>query len=126
MAGTQGVQVVGGMVFDPQRMRWLKMGASQRSAHAPSTKDEEEDPFRDIEDLEDTKSSAIEGLTTDARSGSDWLVGEEFDLGPDFIRRQRDEEAAWRLRVGAWFGPERDGVGDGYKWSIRDLAAGIS
>ena len=50
-------------------------------------------------------------------------MGEEFDLGPEFIRRQREEEAVWRSRVGAWFGEDREKEGARYKWSLREIAA---
>lgn len=114
VGNVKGVQVVGGMVFDPQRMCWLKMGHSAGGAArgrsesgAPSftTEDDEEDPFAGLEDLEDeTKSKA--GGTARARasgvaagSDDDWMVGEEFDVGPEFVRRQKAEEAKWRRRL---------------------------
>jgi hypothetical protein len=53
------------------------------------------------------------------------FVGEEFDVGPGFIRRQREEEAAWRRRVDGWVGGLRD-TGEhrgGWRWAIRDFAA---
>lgn len=122
ISGTKGVQVVGGMVFDPQRMCWLKMGANQDPMSA--SLDDEDDPFRDIEDLQESKptdnstSASGRGLV-----GSEWLVGEEFDLGPEFIRRQREEEINWRQRIGGWF---TDGTllqrSEEYKWAIRDIA----
>ncbi|KAF2462411.1 hypothetical protein BDY21DRAFT_376196 [Lineolata rhizophorae] len=36
----------------------------------------------------------------------DTFLGEEFDVGPGFIKRLRDEEAAWRRRVERWVGGE--------------------
>lgn len=41
------------------------------------------------------------------------FVGEEFDLGPEFIRRQREEEAAWRRRVEGWIVEHGDGGASG-------------
>ncbi|KAF2718529.1 hypothetical protein K431DRAFT_296803 [Polychaeton citri CBS 116435] len=35
-------------------------------------------------------------------------VHEEFDLGPNFIRREKDEEAKWRVKCSRWF-PSADG-----------------
>ncbi|KAL8950675.1 MAG: hypothetical protein Q9222_003312, partial [Ikaeria aurantiellina] len=60
VGATKGVQVVSGMVFDPQRMCWLKMGPSQHTGGAsnprsPDTVDEDDDPFAGLDDLEDTK-----------------------------------------------------------------------
>ncbi|KAL8949139.1 MAG: hypothetical protein Q9183_007630, partial [Haloplaca sp. 2 TL-2023] len=61
VSATKGVQVVGGMVFDPARMCWLKMGPGHRSGRESTprspadTVDEEDDPFAGLDDLEDTK-----------------------------------------------------------------------
>lgn len=120
---SQGVQVVGGMVFDPQRMCWLKIGAASNPL-SPSVEDDD-DPFKGIEDLQD-KPVADNHSTTGSRGAAvtgDWLVGEEFDLGPEFIKRQRDEEAMWRSRTTAWFAVGCDVRTDAYKWAIRELAA---
>lgn len=165
MAGAaQGVQVVGGMVFDPGRMCWLKMGRGGRRSSvaggatsnestsnpmSPSVgddddDDQEEDPFKGIEDLKDTGPPGMEldtpgpnkkaaGSDAVGASAGDWLVGEEFDLGPEFIRRQRDEEDVWRGRVAGWFaqGAEDENArgaalvmeeNEGWKWKIREIA----
>ncbi|KAI9725438.1 MAG: hypothetical protein M1828_003109 [Chrysothrix sp. TS-e1954] len=123
MAGaTQGVQVVGGMVFDPQRMCWLKMG--QPAETQTQSIEDDDDPFRDIEDLKEAPQTSTDGLKGSG-CGGDWLVGEEFDLGPEFIKRQREEETLWRSRVGPWFEGNRDTEGDKYKWTIRDIAATV-
>ena len=138
---TKGVQVVGGMVFDPQRMCWLKMAGSH-GAHQSSDKnanpmspdaiEEEEDPFAGLDDLDDTKK-LVPGLNSshndDASAGAtkalvdeEWLVGEEFDVGPEFVRRQRAEEEKWRRKVEGWVGEGlRTGVdrGEDWRWAIR-------
>ena len=92
---SKGIQVVGGMVFDPQRMCWLKM----------DEEDDEEDPFDGLDDLMDEVVSVdgtnVSGLGT---SCGEWMVGEEFDVGPEFVRRQREEEERWRRRVDGWVG----------------------
>ena len=142
---TPAVQVVGGMVFDPQKMRWLKIGrnsleAQQQNPMSPiSMEDDDDDPFKDIEDLKDRPSGLADlsgdgsgekagGLTGNhgALTQGDWLVGEEFDLGPNFIQRQRDEEINWRDKVGDWFSADREQqrrqYGDAWLWSIRDIA----
>ena len=137
VGATKGVQVVGGMVFDPQRMCWLKMGRGHGTSSNPKSpdsveEDEEEDPFAGLEDLDEGKS--IGGNTEDSKGknggggsggygGDDeWLVGEEFDVGPEFVRRQRVEEEKWKRKVDGWTGPGREG-GDAWKWAIRDIVA---
>lgn len=124
VSGTKGIQVVGGMVFDPQRMCWLKVGAAGGNGPPSASLDEDDDPFRDIEDLQESKP-AENGSSTGGRdlASSEWLVGEEFDLGPEFIRRQREEEVAWRGKIGSWFmqGTLADQSED-YKWAIRNIA----
>jgi hypothetical protein len=144
---SQGVQVVGGMVFDPQRMCWLKCpprtqyhprgGKSEISAGETfdTFDDEEEDVFKDVPDLEDKpkspskeddgvddgrRKSGVEGTGVGLKD--DWLVGEEFDVGPEFVRRQREEEERWRRKCEKWVGVERDGLDDvAWRWRIRDV-----
>ncbi|KAL9031632.1 MAG: hypothetical protein Q9196_000346 [Gyalolechia fulgens] len=132
VGATKGVQVVGGMVFDPQRMCWLKMGPSQGTSgnsnpRSPDTIDEDDDPFAGLDDLEDTKDrKSVGGLGIDDGGGSkaladeEWPVGEEFDVGPEFVRRQRTEEEKWRRKVEGWVGKGmRDQAGDEWKWALR-------
>lgn len=118
----QNIKVVGGMVFDPRRMCWLKLRPGDSRNNSPSVTEDEEDPFAGLEDLKEGPTSASGGAP--AAGGDEWLVGEEFDLGPEFIRRQRDEELVWRRRCESWF-PE-DGScrppNDSWRWSIRDIA----
>ena len=132
VGSVKGVQVVGGMVFDPQRMCWLKMapntssnGKGEAGTMSPSLTEDEDDPFAGLDDLDDSKTSkkgdgkdgGVSGLADD-----EWLVGEEFDVGPEFVRRQRAEEEKWRRKVSGWVG---SGVGrqdgDQWKWAIRGL-----
>ncbi|KAL9054280.1 MAG: hypothetical protein Q9162_004238 [Coniocarpon cinnabarinum] len=145
-AGSSGVQVNGGMVFDPQRMCWLKMGRNRNNSVAsnnqvpmsPTQDDEEEDPFADIEDLKDdnvpgrpsTGAGAQKETGMSVDLGGLLPVHEEFDVGPEFIRRQREEEATWRQKVAPWFpeGTETDWVKEraqerlNWKWAIRNIA----
>jgi len=132
---SQNVQVVGGMVFDPQRMCWLKLpNESTRSkSDAGDTMDgfdafdDEEDVFKDVPDLEDVPAKEENevggGRKSDGASGlkDDWLVGEEFDVGPEFVRRQREEEERWRRKCEKWVGAAREKEGDAWRWSIRDV-----
>ncbi|KAL8703914.1 MAG: hypothetical protein Q9201_002926 [Fulgogasparrea decipioides] len=137
VSATKGVQVVGGMVFDPARMCWLKMGPAHKKAsgkdsnpRSPAdTIDEDEDPFAGLEDLEDTKerkSVGGPGNTEDqgaskALQDEEWPVGEEFDVGPEFVKRQRAEEEKWRRKVEGWVGNAvRGQEKDEWKWALRE------
>lgn len=159
-----GVQVVGGMVFDPKRMCWLKMAPSQHGGGGGVTGamgmgnvrlEEEEDVFAGLEDLKEedefmtsggnSRSSGAGAGGTDTalgrkvsygdslneRDGSGdemWLVSEEFDVGPEFVKRQRNEEEKWKRKVEKWLRP---GVGveewgrESWRWAIRDVVAGL-
>ncbi|POS73039.1 cytokinesis regulator [Diaporthe helianthi] len=122
---TKGVQVVGGMVFDPQNMCWLKLGP--QSAQSEITDplegfnaiDDEDDVFKGIPDLDDnTADTAESGRVSEVKD--DWLVGEEFDVGPEFIRRQREEEDRWRKKCERWLGlGNRDR--EAWRWTIRGV-----
>ena len=52
-------------------------------------------------------------------------VHEEFDLGPNFIRKEREEEMVWRRRCEVWFpregGPRGEDRGE-WRWSILEMA----
>jgi hypothetical protein len=131
---SQGVQVVGGMVFDPQRMCWLKIGASGPGGAGGASEsvdlDDEDDPFADVPDLEEgpaktdgDKSDNDATRTSGIGLADEWLVGEEFDVGPEFVRRQREEEERWRRKVEAWVGAKRNEEMDdgGWRWGIREV-----
>lgn len=144
MSSTAGVQVNGGMVFDPHQMKWLKFKAG-RDASGPlmspsNTDGDEEDAFAGIEDLKDNEShlpvpltgGSVMGMASpmsiaaDAQGGTAALsaeLPEEFDLGPRFIKVQRDEETVWRKRCEKWFCA--DGVSrtedEKWRWAIRDV-----
>ena len=128
----QNVQIVGGMVFDPHRMCWLRASLGAGA--------DEDDVFAGLDDLDDKittttngrNSGAIEeqfpAVGDDASAGESSDEGpmtEEFDVGPEFIRRQRAEEDKWRRKVDKWVGFDR---GDHdhenhWEWIIRDLVA---
>lgn len=130
ISAAKGVQVVGGMVFDPENMCWLKLGPHGAvMSEAGDTMDgfnaldDEEDVFKDIPDLNDHGGAAEErkeGRVSDVKD--DWLVGEEFDVGPEFVRRQREEEDRWRKKCEKWIGRgPRDR--EMWRWTIRDLVS---
>ena len=135
MSTTNGVQVNGGMVFDPRQMKWLKLkeGRDMSGPLSPSITDgEEEDAFAGIDDLKDENSplpgagaagmaSPVSMATAPGGAGD---IHEEFDLGPRFIETQQNEEAAWRMRCAAWFVDGEPRQDDGrWRWAIRDLAS---
>ncbi|OLN92123.1 Protein byr4 [Colletotrichum chlorophyti] len=123
---TKGVQVVGGMVFDPQNMCWLKLGPQTNPKSEISDPmdsfnalDDDEDVFKDIPDLDDNQGDSKQpGRVSEVKD--DWLVGEEFDVGPEFVRRQREEEDRWRKKCDKWLG-NGDRDRDAWRWAIRDI-----
>lgn len=151
----QGVQIVGGMVFDPQRMCWLKVpskiGQDSIQRQSLSTTgdtmdgfnaldDDDDDVFKDVPDLDDGLISHRKGNSNDGRSKGrksmgvegggivdDFMVGEEFDVGPEFVRRQREEEERWRRKTAKWVGFERQQMeNENWRWSIRDVVNELS
>jgi hypothetical protein len=133
ISAPRGVLHEGRMVFDPVKMKWLKAARHSNDRRSPSElDDEEEDPFAGIEDFKDNESVAGRSNapgdvgSPDIQDGG--FVGEEFDVGPGFIRRQREEEAIWRRRVEGWVGGLRDSGEQrgGWKWAIREFAASAS
>ena len=124
VGAVKGIQVVSGMVFDPQQMRWLKMAPSHGGGHgAPSTRgrsesgerslatdDDDDDPFAGLDDLEDettkSRAAASSGAPLDdvgaGSSDDERTLGEEFDVGPEFARRQQREEDRWRRKLQGW------------------------
>jgi hypothetical protein len=128
IGASKGVQVVGGMVFDPQNMCWLKLGPQTgRSDHSDSMNgfdamEDDDDVFKDIPDLEDKMADSSDdgqGPTSDVKD--EWLVGEEFDVGPEFVRRQREEETRWIKKLGAWKVGENQRDNGAWKWAIREI-----
>ncbi|KAI1411757.1 hypothetical protein F5Y13DRAFT_200746 [Hypoxylon sp. FL1857] len=126
MSATKGVKRVGDMIFDPQNMCWLKADTTTNSQASDPMEGfntiDDDDPFKDIPDLEEKEkdsTSGAHGRKSDLRD--DWLVGEEFDVGPEFIRRQHDEESRWRRKCGPW----NTGTGDhdriDLRWAIRNM-----
>jgi hypothetical protein len=142
---TRGVVVERGMVFDPAQMKWLKLdarslaaakadpallaaGASAGLGPGSISVEEEEDPFAAIEDLVDERNAkvapgagGIKATSSSNKENEDWIVGEEFDLGPAFVKRQRAEEAEWRRRAERWM-IGRETMGMEWKWEIRRVA----
>ncbi|KAL9104457.1 MAG: hypothetical protein Q9163_000609 [Psora crenata] len=156
VGASKGVQMSGGMVFDPQRMCWLKAAPSHVAVRGdfhelgPTGCDDEEDPFAGFEDLDDAPKGSMSqangsfdgfggslpgtSASTDAGKSNGLsedmeplFVGEEFDVGPEFVRRLRAEEERWMSKVEGWVGEgvERDDGDTGWKWAIRGKAMGL-
>lgn len=137
MGIVDNVQTVGGMIFDPQRMCWLRAaspGSGQNGAVAP---EDEDDIFAGLDDLDDKLAGSIHrGSETledsnhpaDAdpsagESSDEGPMTEEFDVGPEFVRRQRAEEDKWRRKVNKWVGTDCGDRETYWRWAIRDLVA---
>jgi hypothetical protein len=139
VGSTQGLQLVGSMVFDPQRMCWLKVAPTRSNKDVLAVvKDEIDDVFAGLDDLKEeecrSRRSQVESQNLndlepfgdlDDQSGGDcldeWAVAEEFDVGPEFIKRQRAEEEKWRRKCAKWVSSDRQMLGDQWRWSICDL-----
>jgi hypothetical protein len=126
MSAPKGIKREGNMIFDPQAMRWLEVATKSATESDDPMEGfnalENEDPFKDIPDLEDKEpDGGGPGRASDI--GNEWLVGEEFDVGPEFMRRQREEEDRWRKKCEKWISTtERDN--DAWRWAIRDIVQG--
>ncbi len=125
VGSTKGVQVVGGMVFDPVKMTWLKLGPngqergrSESGSMSLATEDDD-DPFAGLEDLEDERTARGQPGTDDGA----WGFGEEFDVGPAFVRRQNAEEDKCRQKLAGWKGYEALGPVD--RWQIRGWVGAV-
>jgi hypothetical protein len=98
----RGVQVVGGMIFDPQRMCWLNNSNGENSDF------DEEDPFEGLEDLKDdemsqTRFGSSEGgiLDTDDTvmlSG----MGNDFEVDVAWKEKQVEWETRWKATMKGW------------------------
>lgn len=115
IGSAQNIQRNGNMVFDPKEMRWHEINA---------VPEEDEDVFKDVPDIETTPRAQEdnEGGAKQDGASADWLVGEEFDVGPEFVRRQREEEERWRKKCSVWIGDFRD-ADQSWRWAIREVVA---
>ncbi|KAJ8101263.1 hypothetical protein POJ06DRAFT_251003 [Lipomyces tetrasporus] len=139
ITSNKGVQVVGGMIFDPVRMRWFKAvdNVSGPGGGDDGDDEDEDDPFAGFDDLVDDMAHLNIG-TPKLRAGAsslqqhnaadtgnvygEFVVGEEFDVGPGFIKRQTDEEERWHRRVQGWTTADSaGGLGREYLYEIRSL-----
>ncbi|KAK7752269.1 hypothetical protein SLS62_005804 [Diatrype stigma] len=129
MSTSKGAKRIGDMVFDPQAMCWLKVDTAPDSASDDPMEGfnamDDDDPFKDIPDLEDKDMDDAEGghgRVSDIKD--EWLVGEEFDVGPEFIRRQREEQERWHKKCQKWVGTaDRDR--EAWRWAIKNIVSGV-
>lgn len=88
------------------------------------------DPFANT-DEKPTIGEDEEGAHASGHSGDEWTVAEEFDVGPEFVRRQRNEEDRWKRKVEKWLRTEEEAFADdidgpgGWRWAIRDLVSAV-
>jgi hypothetical protein len=111
--------------------------------------EDEEDVFAGLEDLKEEDETGrssyggaggglvvragegvrqVSGTTNGDGSGDELgpVLGEEFDVGPEFIRRQRAEEEKWRRKVEGWLRAQESmhvdvDVFSGWRWQIREI-----
>lgn len=112
----KGIQVVNGMVFDPQQMRWFKLKADE---------DDNIDPFDDLDDfdipdVDSTTKTPSRDVTATLPSGQ-FSVGEEFDVGPLFIKKQRSSESSWKHTSSMWLRHHDDNTHRASLYEIYDL-----
>lgn len=135
----QNAQVVGEMVFDPKSMCWLKLALQKPGNDGLAIARDEDDVFAGLDDLQERvpRTGIIGGqagnisdefahdMSGDDRSGGEssdeWPITEEFDVGPEFIKRQRAEEEKWRRKVDRWVVHDRDKLDGDWRWAIRCL-----
>ncbi|XDG02911.1 hypothetical protein ABKA04_002526 [Annulohypoxylon sp. FPYF3050] len=132
MTATKGVKRVGDMIFDPQNMRWVKADETPSLSNESTSVMDDDDPFKGIPDLEEKdRNSNVGGQCRG--SDDDWLVGEEFDVGPEFIKRQFDEEGRWRRKLAPFQKDDshqnptetqeasRDASREARRWALRNI-----
>ncbi|KAJ5929404.1 hypothetical protein N7454_007252 [Penicillium verhagenii] len=135
VGSVNNAQAVGGMVFDPQRMCWLRATPLASGRQGEIAPEDEDDVFAGLDDLDDgttgikrdtepvarpTPNTARDDPSADD-SSDEGPITEEFDVGPEFIRRQRAEEDKWRRKVDKWIGFDRGDGDTHWRWAIRDL-----
>ena len=107
----QASQKLGGtMVFDTAQMRWITRNGEAEADPFDGMSSDEESPdmhsslhdrsFGTIRTSSRGNPSVLSGSTME-----EFPVGEEFDVGPSFIRRQRDADRGWRTAVAGWTRP---------------------
>lgn len=133
--GARGPRIVNGMIFDPTKMRWDKAtrphALHEMTLNEGDDSDEEDDPFKDLEDIgDDDKNHRVKKADNEEDTGyevefDDPLVSEEFDVGPDFIRRQNDEELRWRKMVEGWIDKEFASQRE-WLWDIQRMVENLN
>lgn len=114
------------MRFDPVKMTWIKIRPIDDPKNPAVHDSDDDDPFKEIEDLKDEQLTVF---ASEQEKLDPTFIGEEFDVGPSFVRRQQEEEKVWRRRTERWVGENRDNGErkyDGWRWQFRNLVASAS
>lgn len=98
----RGVQVVGGMIFDPQRMCWLN------NSNGDGDGIDENDPFEGLEDLKDDEASHMTSdggaMETDDTVVLNPALGNDFEVDVAWKEKQVEWEMKWRTTMKGWNG----------------------
>jgi hypothetical protein len=100
----RGVQVVGGMIFDPQRMCWLTNTGENSDGM------EEDDPFEGLEDLKDDEGSTFRfgssegGILENDDTVMLGGIGNDFEVDVAWKEKQVEWETRWRATMRGWNG----------------------
>lgn len=97
----RGVQVVGGMIFDPQRMCWLTNTNGENLEGL-----EEDDPFEGLEDLKDDEASHMTSeagvMETDDTVMLGSASGNDFEVDVAWKEKQVEWETRWKATMRGW------------------------
>ena len=99
----RGVQVVGGMIFDPQRMCWLNNANGENLDGL-----EEDDPFEGLEDLKDDETSNMTSEAGIMETDDTVMLGgfgsNDFEVDVAWKEKQVEWETRWKATMIGWNG----------------------
>lgn len=98
----RGVQVVGGMIFDPQRMCWLNNTSGDNVDGL-----DEDDPFEGLEDLKDDEMSHMTsegGIVETDDTVMLGGLGNDFEVDVAWKEKQVEWETRWKATMRGWNG----------------------
>ncbi|RMZ83389.1 hypothetical protein DV737_g1728, partial [Chaetothyriales sp. CBS 132003] len=127
IGNVSGVQVVGGMVFDPRQMRWLKMAPEQQDGRTGLRSggqagdiqvEEEEDVFAGLEDLKEEDEVEVKSLKSSVFNGSS---AQQYGLPCNFAGGDRQENRRGSQGSGGEAGSGKgDDSGDEYGGGVAE------
>jgi hypothetical protein len=110
------VQVVGDMMFDPEKLCWVNV------------KEDDDDPFAGLEDLDVSISSKAAKTnsvySSVSRVGSmagEFTVGTEFEISSAFIKKLEHEDTRWQRKTKEWISTDDDVYDREYLNEIRNM-----